>query len=152
MDYQHLVYDFAERTRHNLEVIRQQHVEGNDVFEVTQLINSMLGLLVLPKEHYYQSIPTTPLEQLRKEGWPEPVLSGNLKAHSDLRDLIRLLRNSVAHFNIEFTESGGHIDGVVLSNKRDGKTTWKAALSLTELEDITDRFIDLILSQGDKSQ
>lgn len=148
MDYQNLVQDFAKRTRRNLDVIQQQRGQGQEVYEVTQLINSMLGLLVLPKEHYYQSIPKTPLAQLRQEGWPESVLSGDCDPPQHLRDLIRLLRNSIAHFNIEFTESDGQIDGVVLSNRRDNKTTWKAKLSLDELVKITNRFVDLILNQG----
>lgn len=150
MDYQHLVRDFAKRTRHNLELIRDHRQQGNEAYEVTQLINSMLGLLVLPKEHYYENIPLTSLDKLRAEGWPKPVLEGELKKKpKHLRDLIRLLRNSIAHFNVEFTETNGEIDGVVLSNKcsQCQEITWRARLSLYELEEVADRFIRLILDE-----
>jgi hypothetical protein len=148
MEYQHLVRDFAERTQHNLEVVRRSGAVGGEVYEVTQLINSMLGLLVLPKEHYYASIPTTPLEELRADGWPAPVLDGEFKRPKHLRDLVRLLRNSVAHFNIEFVAPQGEIKGVILSNKCNcGKVTWSASLSINELEQITRRFIELILKE-----
>lgn len=146
MDYQHLVRDFAHRTRHNLDVIRARQAQGEEVYEVTQLINSMLGLLVLPKERYYQSIPTTSLEQLRADGWPAPVLDGEFKSAKHLRDLVRLLRNSVAHFNVEFVAPHGEIDGVILSNKCNcGNVTWRASLSLHDLELITRKFVDLLL-------
>jgi len=150
MDYQHLVRDFAKRTRHNLEVIRKRcPAQGDEVYEVTQLINSMLGLLVLPKERYYESIPTTPLEQLRADGWPAPVLDGEFKSPKHLRDLVRLLRNSVAHFNVEFVAPTGEIKGVILSNKCNcGNVTWRASLSLDDLEQITSKFVDLILKDG----
>lgn len=149
MDYQNLVRDFARRTLHNLEVIRKHKKCGVEAYEVTQLINSMLGILVLPKEHYYERIPTTSLNQLRADGWPDPVLSGEFKAPKHLRDLVRLLRNSIAHFNIEFATSQGEICGVVLSNKCNcGKVTWKATLSLDDLEQIIRKFVDLILKDA----
>jgi HEPN pEK499 p136 len=153
MIYQNLVRDFAKRTLHNLQLVREKRAQGTEAYEVTQLINSMLGLLVLPKEHYYESIPTTSLDDLRQQGWPEPVLEGEFKKPKHLRDLLRLLRNSVAHFNVEFTETDEQIDGVILSNKCNcGKTTWQARLTLAELEEITKRFIDLILNEDQKSE
>lgn len=149
MEYQHLVRDFAQRTRHNLDVIRACQAQGEEVYEATQLINSMLGLLVLPKEHYYNNIPTTPLEQLRTDGWPAPVLDGEFKSPKHLRDLVRLLRNSVAHFNVEFVAPTGEIEGVILSNKCNcGNVTWRASLSLDDLEQITSKFVDLIRKDG----
>lgn len=148
MEYQDLVRDFAKRTQHNLKVIRKHHAKGDEVYVVTQLINSMLGLLVLPKEHFYESIPTTSLEELRDDDWPESVLSGHAKAPKHLRDLVRLLRNSIAHFNIEFVDEKGEIECVVLSNKCNcGNVTWRASLSLADLEFITEGIVELILAE-----
>ena len=57
--YDKLIRDFAVRTRANLTRINDLATvekgtdpESRTVFEVTQLINSMLGLLVFPKEAY----------------------------------------------------------------------------------------------------
>ncbi|MFG0293477.1 MAG: HEPN family nuclease [Phycisphaerales bacterium JB050] len=146
MEYQDLVRDFARRTKHNLKVIRNHQKCGGEAHEVTQLINSMLGMLVLPKEHYYKRIPTTSLDELRTDGWPETVLSGEFEAPKHLRDLVRLLRNSIAHFNIEFITSQNKICGVILANKCNcGRVTWRAELSLNDLEKITRKFVELIL-------
>lgn len=145
MDYQVLVRDFARRTLHNLELVREAKRKGHEAYEVTQLINSLLGLLVLPRERYIESIPAVPLEQLRREGWPEPVLSGEFADVSDLRDLIRVLRNSIAHFNIEFIADSGEIDGVRLANRHRGSIRWRATLTLEDLEEITSRFAAIIL-------
>ncbi len=149
MEYEHLFHDFARRTRHNLALIRQARAEGREAYEVTQLINSMLGLLVLPRERYLQSIPAVPLEQLRRDGWPEPVLVGGFDQVKDLRGLIHALRHSIAHFNIEFTETGGEITGVRLTNRHQGRVRWRATLGLAELESIADRFTALILQEGE---
>lgn len=145
MEYQDLVRDFAKRTLHNLDVVKQSRDRGEEAYEVTQLINSMLGLIVLPKERYYDSIPETPIEELRSQGWPEPLLGGAFNTPANLREVLRMLRNSIAHFNVDFINYDGQISGVRLSNKNRGQITWTATLSLADLEDITRRFIDLIL-------
>lgn len=43
--------DFSNRTMLNLEYIEKSHTKTN-VFEVTQLINSLLGLIIIPVEAY----------------------------------------------------------------------------------------------------
>ncbi len=48
MMYKEVIQDFARRTRKNLEAIDRLHAEGRQVYEVTQLVNSTLGLLVFP--------------------------------------------------------------------------------------------------------
>src|SRR5262245_2160707 len=66
--YADLIRDFADRTRKNLEVIEKlasTHLgekphEG--VFKVTQLVNSLLGLLVFPQQEWFDCLPDTPLK------------------------------------------------------------------------------------------
>ena len=146
MDYSSLVRDFAERTQHNLQLVRRAQEEDNEAYEVTQLINSMLGLLILPVEHMRNAIPATSLEEMEADGWPTPLVSGGFAAPRDLRDLMRMLRNSIAHFNLEFlSDSSGQITGICLWNTRRGTRTWQVTLSLSDLEGLTDRFIDLLL-------
>ena len=63
MDYHNLVVDFAKRTRKNLEFIRSAQVANPEleVFEVTQLVNSLLGLLVFPQQKFMDQIEPKPL-------------------------------------------------------------------------------------------
>ena len=51
MNYEDVIADFATRTKKNLELIRRLQAEDpeSEIYEVTQLLNSMLGLLVFPK-------------------------------------------------------------------------------------------------------
>jgi len=146
MDYQNLVRDFAIRTKQNLEFIRQVD-ERNEyqVFEVTQLINSMLGLLVFPKEHYWDKIPEISIDEMKDTGWPIPQLVGDSPQISGLRDLVRYLRNAIAHFHIEFVaDPSGRINGVRVKNIYRQEVIWHAELSITDLEIITIKFIDLL--------
>tara|TARA_A100000171_G_scaffold53021_1_gene75472 strand:+ start:1217 stop:1681 length:465 start_codon:yes stop_codon:yes gene_type:complete len=152
MEYHDLVKDFADRTRSNLQLVRERAESGGKAYEVTQLINSMLGLLVFPQQRYYQNVPKWTMEQLRQKGWPEPVLTGDIGKPNDLQELFRYLRNGITHFNMKFTDSGGVLDGVVIWNHEGGSSknpkNWQVTLHLDELADITDRFVQLMLGSS----
>ena len=151
MEYTDLVKDFVSRTRANLEFIRNQD-KSSDVYEVTQLINSMLGLLVFPQQKYINEIPETPLQELEKEGWPMPKMVGKFPPAPNLRQLIRYLRNAISHFNMRFlSDSNGEISGIKMWNENRGKITWKAELTLEEREGITTKFISIILKEDIRS-
>ncbi len=154
MDYDETnpVLDFARRTKKNLEFIERSHISGrlnseNDVYEVTQLINSLLGLLVFPQQKFYDAIPETPLAELMKAGWPAIVpVEGRLR-EDNLRQLLRYLRNGVSHFNLEFlTDRHNRIYGISIWNTppNSDRPDWKVNLSLQDLKKIIYKFIDTL--------
>ena len=150
MEYQHLIEDFARRTRDNLQHLNALKASGIEVYEVTALVNSMLGLLVFPQQRYVDSIPETPIDELANQGWPIPSVVGNFPQVSNLRQLVRHLRNAISHFNIEFFADGsGQIAGLIVWNvdPRSKRTTWKARLLVSDLDAIAHRFIALILKE-----
>ena len=71
-----------------------------EVYEVTQLINSCLGLLIFPQQEYFDHIPHTPVVELEQEGWPVPKVQPRFEQVSDLNELIRYLRNAISRFNV----------------------------------------------------
>lgn len=68
--------NFIYRTRENLRVIedlaQRPNPQCGQVYEVTQLINSLLGLIVFPHEAFPSSIPDERLDDLAEAGWPKP--------------------------------------------------------------------------------
>lgn len=151
MDYEHLVRDFAARTRHNLALLRRLKQEGHEVYEVTALINSLLGLPVFPQQRFIDRIPRKPLADLQAEGWPLPEVVGQFPHVNDLHELVRYLRNAVSHFNLKFeSDHNGEISGLQVWNvhPRTGRTTWRGRFSLSEVEGVAERIVDLIL-QGE---
>lgn len=145
MEYKEVVGDFAERTRKNLKVIediQKINERKEEVYEVTQLINSMLGLLVFPQQEYCDRIPETPLEQLANEGWPNIGRVAGFPPRPNLKELFKYLRNAIAHFNMQFLVDEGKISGVKLWNESSsGHQNWETKLMLEDLREITDRFI-----------
>jgi hypothetical protein len=150
MMYEEVIRDFAWRTRKNLETIDRLHAEGQETYEVTQLVNSTLGLIVFPEQEWFNHIPTTPLEQLRREDWPIPRVVGSFPQVTDFQQLMRYLRNAIAHFNIRFIGDGRkeiHLLSVWNTDPRTKRKTWEAELSVADLRKIAERFIEFLLEQ-----
>lgn len=144
-----LVKEFGERTLSNLDFV-QRHAGRSDVYEITQLWNSLSGLLVLPYEHEVNAIQAT-LTEAAGLGWPE--LSETLplddaqSASTDLADQIRRLRNAVSHYNVEFLSDRGSIIGVKVWNhqlpprgsgksQREMPINWRTEISIAQLDQL----------------
>jgi hypothetical protein len=161
VDYTNLIRDFAERTLHNLDYVQEQaghdDVDAHEprVYPVTQLCNSLLGLIVLPHERDVARIPSTPMVELWSKGWPR-LRTTKGSERTTLNGLVRALRNAVAHFNVEFNaESGGEITSVTMWNQDFDKDRrpipnsrrWEVDIELEELEDLARRIAELYVTK-----
>ena len=92
--------DFMRRT---LELVRGY----TGAYDATNLLNCLLGLLIVPKESSLDRIPDDPVDALMKWGIsPESIKGfGQCQCRREnpktLRQLVKSLRNSVAHFRFE---------------------------------------------------
>jgi len=156
MEYKDVIRDFALRTKRNLEFIEKEvSIDSTkpEVYEVTQLVNSLLGLIVFPREEYMSRLPETPLAELVDQGWAVPRVVGDYPQVNTLRELIDYIRHAISHFNIEFiTNAEREITGIVLWNRKyrggkPGKIIWKAEMNIEELRKLAFKFIDLIIDR-----
>ena len=100
------VRDIMRRTMQNLEFI-EKHAEPNGPYEVTQLLNSFLGALAHPWETYRDDLAPMSLDAARDAGWPKIVKESPRDRDPDsLGDLIRLMRNAVAHGMLNSCRAG----------------------------------------------
>lgn len=97
-----LVKEFARRTRDNLFRIEQ---DGD--YEVTQLINSLLGLLVIPEQKCFEKLSKVSMDsdfikQLQFK------ITKNSYSNEDinLEFIARHLRNAICHGGIKFIGDG----------------------------------------------
>jgi hypothetical protein len=133
-NYKNLEIDFIERT---LNLISQyeailHNYEFTQQYNYTLLINCLMGIIVMPKERIYSRIPNERLTiKLKNEmGLFESTVDSKIKS---TRDLIKGLRNAIAHFSIEIiskddnelidlirfndTDEYGKVEGVVAEFK-----------------------------------
>lgn len=101
-NYHDIESDFVERT---LKLIDQYYqmldrYPFEEQFNYTLTINCLLGLIVMPKERVISYVPTDRLsrEYQAEIGSPSLEVGANVVT---LRDLIKALRNAVAHFDIK---------------------------------------------------
>jgi len=100
------VLDVMPRTMANFEFI-ETHAPSAGPFEVIQFINSFLGALAHPWEQRKTDLNSIPIEEAFARGWPELRKELNSdREPATLGDLIRLLRNGIAHGPSPFIPMG----------------------------------------------
>jgi hypothetical protein len=145
----------ARRSRKNLDFICDQKVKGEDVEEFTQLLNSMLGMLICLREEYFKGHEVT-WDEVKEHGLPPIPIEGDpptstslkLKHSKSFSKLIENLRHAFAHNCFEVV--GNPITGVrvwnIPSRTKDllENRIWQAELTQQQLRQIADLFIDFL--------
>lgn len=133
-----------ERTMRNLAFIdearRDPHVRGR-VHIVTQIMNSLLGLVILPSERegvpYRLSEDKTKLRDLYAAHWPRWELSPlNQLETRTLGDLATRLRNAAAHGRYTFDSDSLDPEEVTITVKdkpQHGPINWCASIRADKL-------------------
>jgi hypothetical protein len=137
----------VERAKKNLEFIEAAGAEGADVHLVTQLLITLLGLIVFPVEGGFDSqVQHLRLEELETKGWPTwHTTIGNTQT---LGQLLRKLRNAVAHRNVIFSSEGRKLEEVHLefwNQRKERPIHWRSNIAAKDLRVFCDNLIALIL-------
>ena len=141
---------FACRVRKNLDFVLRQREQGEDVHEVTQIVLSTLGLVVFPWERERKAVSemaaSLTLDYLTSQGWPAWDFSKGTS--STLIDLIRHLRNAVAHGHIWFSSDDRKAENVVLTFRdkrpKEKEYKWEVSITAADLRIFCERFVDLV--------
>lgn len=156
VEYRDLVIDFAQRTLRNLDHIQELAAAGDEtVYDVTQLWNSLLGLIVLPRERQIKLIPVTPMSEVWTRGWPRISVSGPEYEPETLRGFVTALRNAVAHFNVDFGAADGDITSVMVWNEQldvnrrpiRGSRGWVGRMTIADLDGLARRIANLYVEE-----
>ena len=139
----------ADRVHKNMAVIASARQGGADVHEVTQLLLSLLGLIVFPVQDRLKNkaaLKHVALSDLAALGWPSWHFT--IGRSSDLRDLLRHLRNAVAHRRLWFSCDSRDIADVDIEFK-DRKTEsspddWGATINARDLRDFVLRLSEYL--------
>ena len=133
----------AQRTRKNLRYIRDAFNRGEDVHVVTQLVTSLLGLIVLPVEEGLQNhVQQVKMDDLYRNCWPKWKIT--LGDAETLGDLAWHIRNATAHGHISFSSDCRVLSEVIITVKdrplRQTEFNWEATIGGDELYKFCLRF------------
>lgn len=149
MMYEDLVKDFASRTFQNLQYIQEGKAKGDEVFEVTALISSLLGLIVFPKEKLSLKSFNNQLCDLAKSGWPDINSKEKIQKTITFADFFVKMRHAVAHGNIiaQSHTSNNEITELTFWNihPRSNEKDWEINLSVAEIKQLVEKICPLII-------
>jgi HEPN pEK499 p136 len=132
--------EFSRRVRKNLDFIISKRSEGEDIHEVTQLVISLLGIIVFPWEggalHRLESLS---LDKLEAEGWPHwQILLDEKGDTKTLHKLIRHLRNAASHRRLRFLSDAPEMHKVEIefedAPNSNAPTNWRAKINAADLK------------------
>ena len=111
------------------------------------MINSFLGALAHPWEQLKTDLDSFSMEEAIAQGWPK--LSKERSSDREpvtLGDLIRLLRNGIAHGNIDFHPDGkGRIAALrIMNNNQQGLRTWGTIVTPADMRQFLQQFVALV--------
>jgi hypothetical protein len=159
MGYKKFECDFIRRT---LKIIEQYeaHVEKNSTinekYEVTLLINCLLGLLVLPDQRLLvDKIPDIPFEKFEEWGLPKNFVTnwGNIpESERNLKKIIHHMRNSIAHFRVTPFGNSFEITSIKFRDcDSSGRTTFEGEIPVKCLKIFVKKLAHTILLECCKS-
>lgn len=140
------ILDVMKRTIFNFEFIKKQ-ASSEGPYEITQLINSFLGAMAHPWEQYKNELNNISLTEADKQGWPK--INKELSSDKDpkhLGDLLRLIRNGIAHGNIKyFPDEDNEINVLQIwnINHKSKKRDWGTLLTVDLMEIFLYKFVNL---------
>ena len=154
----------ARRTRKNLEYIYKKKATNEDVEEFTQLLNSMLGMVIGLREDYFKGsrVSWEEVENLELlhgrnnlkhiTGKKATIESPNLQEVNTFSQLITRLRNAFAHncFELMMDNNSNQITGATVWNVPSGQDNnsknrvWEADISEHDLKSLAYLIVEYI--------
>lgn len=151
LDGRNTLPGIAARVNKNLAFIASARTkEGADVHVVTQLLLSLLGLVVFPvqalKNEGSTALQTEMLDDLEANGWPKWKFT--IGESSDLQDLLIHIRNAVSHHRLSFSSDSRNIEDVEITfrDRRPAKDSdnWQAHISAKDLQQFVQLLSELL--------
>lgn len=120
----------------------------NGEYETTQLLNGLIGLLFFPHEKMRELIPETSLQELEAWGFnPECIVNAGANKEPqelNLREIIRHLRNSVAHCRVNpFPNDNRPCEGFYFADKNG----FEAKIPTNQIKNLMRNLLEHLLQQ-----
>ncbi len=139
--------DFVERTKKIIEQYDSLNLPEEDKFEVTLLLNCLVGLLILPQQYWYDRLSTT---LINGNDWgiaPEHITFIKQSETKSIKNIGRHLRNAVSHYKFTaYKNSSNKINEIKFEDFNQNRIkTFEAHIPLANLRKfiykLTEEFI-----------
>lgn len=151
--------EFAERTRANLQLFEDiAKTTENNYYEVTQFINSLLGMLVFIQEAT-NTILEKEINEYQGSGTIEwlhgqrinPKWRTSERNPNQMEYVIYHMRNAIAHCGIKPYPEEGEIEGFIFTDSKKINNEkipyWRLSLPLPTIRIIADELVQKVLNE-----
>jgi len=147
-------YEFITRTKEIIKQYESVQVPQKEKYEVTLLINCLVGLLIVPQQKWYKVLPTEIVSETEWGIDADNIIcckSGKKGERKTIRNVAKHLRNSISHYNFEVQKgNSGKIDNTKFKDFTDENKTTKTfeiVMSIVSLRKFTEKLTEFVLSK-----
>ena len=137
-DENNFTKEFFQRTIYNLKLYEHHNKICKEVFkyEVTQLINSLLGLIVFVKEDSvnFTSIKLSDIIKADKIRWQYCDINGGKPEEKNLKNFLRHLRNAIAHKRLTIRSNANKEISTVIFEDKNRRNNFRVELTIKEIK------------------
>jgi hypothetical protein len=120
---------------------------SSQAWEATQLVSALLAVLVVVHEDSLQPVHKEEFSWLLGPHYDTSTITWNPKHPKTACELIRRIRNGLAHFRWEFAPPTGKIEAMRITDqpcRNCGNPDFKIELTIKQLEDVFKKIVSLI--------
>ena len=141
-NYKHQEFEFIQRTKSIIEQYDNFQIPGKSKFEVTLLLNCLVGLIILPQQHWFNSLPK---ELISKKVWGISELHISFIKIGETKNVKAIathIRNSISHCKFKvFGNSKKQINRIkFLDFNLQGVKTFEATIPLSCFKVFVNKF------------
>jgi len=147
------VKDIINRTKSIIEQYENFFIEPEKKYEETLFINCLVGLLIIPQQHWFGKLPK---DIVALEEWgicPDSITiikSSRRDEDKNIENIARHMRNSVSHYNFKvIPDDSGQINKIEFFDKipKTQDKTFEATIDMTGLKLFTNKLIEALLRE-----
>lgn len=144
-EYNDFPKDFIERTKVNID-------KYTGDYEITNLINNCLGLIIIPNELLVDRLPIYEFNDNDKSyGISRQNILVNISNDYSLKKIVKGICNGLAHGNIKQRTKNREISGLEISNIYDEKTKLTIQFTIQEFIEFTKKVSEVFYKKRTKA-
>ncbi len=143
-------FDFIQRTKIIIEQYDEHFCNKNTdmKFDVTLLLNCMVGLLILPHTYWFGYLPK---ELISKAQWgihPDNISFIKIGETKSVDEVTRHLRNSLSHYRFQvFKDENNEINEIYFEDRDEKEKTFEANIPISGIKIFMDKFSQWVLDE-----
>ncbi|MDT3367544.1 MAG: hypothetical protein LIR40_02720 [Bacteroidota bacterium] len=152
--YNNQELDFVFRTKKIIKQYDSFQIEKAEKYEVTLLLNCLVGLLILPQQHWFDSLPAYLISQKEWGINPNHISMIKKGETKNVKDIARHLRNSIGHYKFKaFENKSTDISSIKFEDfDPQGNKTFEAIIPISGIRQFTTKLTDVLIDEIGKNK